>query len=280
VTKQAIYDLHTHSNASDGKLSPSELVSHAYQAGITHLALTDHDSVSGIQEAEKQSQQHGIKLISGIELSCRWLSYTIHIVGLNIDPENDSLLKHIQDLSELREDRAKRISRQLEKVGINDAYYYAKQLSGDGTITRQHFAMHIVKTGHAKTIQDVFKKYLTRNKPGYVAVDWPDIKQTINCIQQANGIAVIAHPLRYKMTNTKLKALVKEFKEKSGEGIEVASGNSNNDELNRATTLCKQFELFASTGSDFHNPDMPWTKLGKLAPIPEILTPVWANWHH
>ena len=275
----AIYDLHTHSTASDGSLSPEELVNQAYAAGINTLALTDHDTVDGLANALSASQTLDITFINGIELSTKWLSYTVHIVGLNINPDSEMLSQHIEHLKQLREQRAIRIGEHLNKINIPDAYQNAKKLAGDGTVTRHHFAKYLVESGFAKDQKDVFKRYLVRSKPGYVSVDWPTLGETIDCIHQSGGVAVIAHPLRYKMTATKLRQLIADFKSLTGDGIEVVSGRQNQNELTRSISLCKQFELLASSGSDFHNQNTPWAQLGELHPLPETLAPIWQHWH-
>lgn len=274
-----VHDLHTHSTASDGALTPEELVKQAHEAGINTLALTDHDTVDGLNKALVTSNNLDIIFINGIELSTKWLSYTVHIVGLHINPESESLIQHIKHLKELREQRAMRIGELLEKVNIPDAYNHAKILAGDGTVTRSHFAQYLVEAGFAKDQKDVFKRYLVKGKPGFVSVNWPTLEETIKCIHQSNGLAVIAHPLRYKMTATKLRQLMTDFKSNAGDGIEVISGQQNQEELNRATALCKQFDLLASAGSDFHNHNTPWAQLGKLNPLPSTLNPVWQYWN-
>ena len=272
---QSTIDLHAHSTASDGELSPTELVQLAVKNGIETLALTDHDSVAGLAEAQTAATEHALTLINGIELSSRWDNKTVHIVGLNIDASNKSILASTIHLNELREERAINIGKKLAKAGINDAYENAKQLAGDGTVTRQHFAQYLVNNGHATSFADVFKRYLVKGKPGFVSVNWPDLKETIDNINNAGGVAVIAHPLRYKMTATKLRRLITEFKELGGKAIEVVTGNNNINEITTATNYAKRYDIAASLGSDYHNDKSPWSKLGNLTTIPQGLTPVW-----
>ena len=258
------YDLHTHSTASDGALSPAELVSRAQQLKIDTLALTDHDTVTGLHTAQQCAEGLDIEIINGIELSTRWQKQTIHIVGLQIDPSSPAMIEAIKRLQNLREERAIRIGEQLEKSGIRDAYPNAVELAAGGTVTRQHFSRFLVEAGYASNQTEVFKRYLVRNKPGYVSVAWPELDETIHCINEAGGIAVIAHPLRYKMTAAKLRRLIIAFKECGGQALEVVTGH----------------DMAASVGSDFHNDSTAWGQLGQLQTLPSDLTPVWHLWQH
>lgn len=272
---QSSIDLHAHSTASDGELTPAELVQLAVNSHIKTLALTDHDSVAGLAEAQSAAKKQGLKLINGIELSTRWDNKTIHIVGLNINANNKAMIEATVHLNQLREERAINIEKKLAKVGIEDAYENAKQLAGDGTVTRQHFARYLISIGKAKDFNDVFKRYLVKGKPGYVAVNWPELDETIEKINSAGGIAVIAHPLRYKITATKLRKLIAEFKELGGAGIEVVTGNNNVNEITTVSNYAKRYDIAASLGSDYHNDKSPWAKLGNLTSLPQGLTPVW-----
>jgi predicted metal-dependent phosphoesterase TrpH len=275
VNYKSTIDLHAHSTASDGELSPTELVEMAAKNGVSTLALTDHDTVAGLAEAQSAAAEYHVNLINGIELSAHWDNKTVHIVGLNIDANNKSIIDSTIQLNQLREERAINIGKKLEKAGINNAYENAKQLAGKGTVTRQHFAQFLASNGHAKSHADVFKRFLVKSKPGYVSVDWPELDETINNINAAGGVAVIAHPLRYKMTATKLRKLISEFKELGGKAIEVVTGNNDMNEITTVTNYAKRYEIAASLGSDYHNTKTPWAKLGNLKAIPLGLTPVW-----
>jgi len=275
---QSTIDLHAHSTASDGELSPTKLVEMAAQNSVETLALTDHDTVAGLAEAKTAANQHKLNLINGIELSTRWNNKTIHIVGLNIDADNQTMIDATIHLNQLRVERAIKIGEKLEKIGINNAYENTRQLAGNGTVTRQHFAQFLVNNGHAKSHADVFKRFLVNNKPGYVSVEWPDLDETIANINTAGGVAVIAHPLRYKMTATKLRQLISDFKGTGGKAIEVVTGNNNKEEIATVTNYAKKYEIAASLGSDYHNSKSPWSKLGNLTTIPQGLTPVWELW--
>lgn len=273
-----IYDLHTHSTASDGSIEPHQLVARANALGIQNLALTDHDTINGLDEARAAATELEINFINGIELSAKWGNTTVHIVGLNIDPLCPEIKALTTRLADIRDQRAMRIGEKLAKAGIEHAYENAKRIAGKGTVTRQHFSQFLVASGHAKNQSDVFKRFLVRNKPGYVNVDWPSLEETIASIHRASGVAVIAHPLRYKITASKLRRLITAFKDNDGEAIEVVTGNNDAAEIRLATGYARQFDLAASTGSDFHNEQTPWAQLGKLSLLPEGLTPVWQCW--
>jgi 3',5'-nucleoside bisphosphate phosphatase len=273
-----VFDLHTHSNASDGILPPELLVEKASAVGINTLALTDHDTVAGLASAQSAARKYNITLINGIELSTHWNNKPIHVVGLNIKADCGAIIDATIHLNQLREERAIKMGDKLKKVGIDGAYENAKRIAGNGTVTRQHFSTFLVENGHAKNQSDVFKRYLVNNKPGYAAVEWPSLEETIYQINAAGGIAVIAHPLRYNMTATKCRNMIKEFKELGGQAIEVVTGHNQSSEIEIATNYAKRFDVAASVGSDFHNGKTAWGKLGKLAALPQGLTPVWELW--
>lgn len=273
-----VFDLHTHSTASDGTLSPELLVEKASTVGVNTLALTDHDTVSGLAAAQSAAKKYDVTLINGIELSCLWNNKTIHVVGLNFKAENKIIIDATSHLNHLREERAIKIGEKLKKVGIDNAYENAKRIAAGGTITRQHFSTYLIENGNAKNQTDVFKRYLVNNKPGYASVEWPSLEETINQINGAGGISVIAHPLRYKLTATKLRTLIKEFKELGGKAIEVVTGHNQSNEIEMATGYAKRYDVAASVGSDFHSGNTPWSQLGKLAELPQGLTPVWELW--
>tara|TARA_B100001250_G_scaffold411449_1_gene440129 strand:- start:2202 stop:3053 length:852 start_codon:yes stop_codon:yes gene_type:complete len=271
-------DLHTHSNKSDGELSPYNLVAKASNNGIKMLALTDHDTISGLSDAKKAAVKKNITLINGVELSTQWDNKTIHIIGLNIKAENILIIKACKKLKALRKERAKKISQKLSKVGIEGAYEYTKKLAINDNITRFHFAQFLIERNYAKNQAAVFKNYLVKNKPGYVSANWPNLNETINLINAIGGIAVIAHPLRYKITATKLRKLIDEFKQYGGKAIEVITSHNISKEITAASSYAKKYNLAASVGSDFHNESVSWNRLGKLPLLPENLTPVWKLW--
>ena len=269
------YDLHTHTSASDGTLSPSELVQEAFDCGITTLAVTDHDTTAGLDEGQQKAQQLGIRFIPGIELSVSWSQTVIHIVGLNINPSSKSMQLGISSLKELRETRALRIGDSLAKSGFDDAYAEAKILAGEGTITRSHFAQYLVNEGCAKDVSKIFKHYLVRGKPGYVATTWASLEEAVGWITDAGGIAVIAHPHRYKIGSNVLNRLINDFKHAGGHALEVICGNSTEKDTNKFSRLSQRFEMFASVGSDYHGPHQNWNGMGRLTNLPDAVEPVW-----
>ena len=272
------YDLHSHSNASDGSLSPSELVKRAKSLNVDVLALTDHDNTAGLAEAQTAAQEYGLKLVPGVEVSVSWYGLTVHVLGLGIDSQNDALQKGLKKLREFRVWRGEEISRRLAKTGINDALAGAQRYASGSLISRTHFAHYLVETGHAKDVRNVFKKFLVHNKPGYVPGKWADLESALDWIHAAGGLAVIAHPVRYKLSGSRLRQLLGEFKECGGQGLEVVSSSHNNEECRLMASHAKSFGFLASCGSDYHGPEHAWIELGKIPPLPEGCTPVWTHW--
>jgi len=272
------YDLHTHSHFSDGQLPPSELIARAASNGVDTLALTDHDTTEGIAEATIAAKDNGLSLVPGVEVSVTWNNRTIHIVGLRIDPTNATLQTGLGRLREFREWRAEEIGRRLVKAGIDNATAGARQYSKRGLVSRTHFAQFLVAAGHAPDIRRVFKRYLVQGKPGHVPGQWASLADAVSWIRTAGGQAVIAHPARYKLTSTRLGKLIAEFREVGGEGIEVVCGSHSRDDAFRFAHLARQFDLLASTGSDYHGPENYFMDLGPLPPLPDGCIPVWTHW--
>lgn len=272
------YDLHTHSRQSDGTLTPSELVTRAADVGVEVMALTDHDTLSGIDEARQTAERAGLRLIPGVEVSVTWNRQTIHVVGLNVDPANPALLAGLQSLQDFRQWRAEEIGRQLRKAGIEGAYEGACRHAQGVLISRTHFAHYLVEIGRARDLRAVFKKFLVRNKPGHVSGRWTDLEQALGWIHAAGGQAVIAHPARYRLTGRKLRQLIGEFKECGGEGLEVVSGSHSQQDMYNMAGIARECELLASRGSDYHGPENPWIELGRLPELPQGLVPVWRDW--
>ena len=272
------YDLHTHSTASDGTLSPTELVRRARQAGVGVLALTDHDTTEGLPEARIAAGAAGIRLVSGVEVSVTWSAMTIHIVGLGFRDDDPALQAGMAALREYRDWRAVEIGRRLGKAGIPGAFEGARAWSNGRLISRTHFARFLVEKGHAPTVRDVFKKFLLRNKPGHVSGNWAPLEDAVGWITGAGGQAVIAHPARYRLTRTKLRRLIGEFRECGGQGIEVVSGSHSRDECFTMARHAADTGLLASAGSDYHGPENPYVDLGRLQPMPHGVRPVWAEW--
>ncbi len=269
------YDLHCHSTASDGSLSPTEVIERAQQQGVTSLALTDHDTINGQAEAAEAARKNNINFIPGIEISTTWENKCFHIVGLNIDPENQALVSNISKLQELRTERAKKIAHKLEKRRVPNAYEAVVKMAKGGMITRAHFANFLLENNYVTTNQQAFDRYLGKGKTAFVSTVWADLDETVGWINQAGGTAVVAHPLRYKLTASWMRRFLSAFKEVGGQGIEVITGRSSAEEIRRSLTFANQYQLSASVGSDFHTPANPWVELGRLAPLPENIQPVW-----
>ncbi len=273
----SVYDLHCHSTFSDGVLTPEELIKRAKKQGVDVLALTDHDTVTGLKEAQAQAIKSNLKLISGVEISVSWQGKLIHIVALNIDASNKQLLEGLQYNRNLRRVRAEKMAVKLEKLGIKNVLEKVTQYAGEAAITRTHFARLLVDCGYAKTMNDVFKKYMVSGKPGFVKMQWVEMETALGWIREAGGIAVIAHPGRYKMTRSWLIKLIEDFKQWGGQAIEVAYSTANKDEVKKFTELALKFELLASCGSDFHDPKMHWLELGMHKALPVAVSPVWED---
>ncbi len=277
--KKVIVDLHSHTTASDGILTPSELVKRAVDNQINMLAITDHDTIKGLLEAKATIERNNlpVKLIYGVEVSTMWKNNEIHIVGLNIDIENSHLLELLTAQEQSRIDRAISISEKLAKVSIDNAYEQAQQFSKGDIVSRAHFARFLVANNYVKDIKRAFKKYLGKSGYAYVPAKWCSIADAVNAIHAAGGQAVLAHPTRYDLTLTKLKLLITEFKSYGGDGIEVSQSRQTQDDSQRLAKLANEFELLASQGSDFHDL-LNYLDLGKTTPLPGSVTPIWHNW--
>jgi predicted metal-dependent phosphoesterase TrpH len=269
------HDLHSHSTASDGTLEPARLVAKAHAAGVAVLALTDHDTLDGLAEAEQAVSGLDLSLIPGVEISVTWQAMTIHVLGLNVDPHNQVLSDGLQELQELRDWRAGEISRKLAKKGIAEALEGAGRFRKGRILSRTHFAHFLVEAGYAASIRDVFKHFLVKGKPGYVHSEWVTMERALGWIRQAGGLPVIAHPARYSLTRSKLRRLVGEFRSAGGVGLEVVSGSHSRDETLHMAAVCREHKLFASCGSDYHGPEKPWVELGRLRRLPAGCIPIW-----
>ena len=266
-------DLHTHTNVSDGKLSPADLIDRANSRGVEILSITDHDTTLAYEQLDLSSTMP--RLIPGIELSTSWNKTGIHVVGLNINLNSNAMAEagKFQQLARIA--RAEEIAEKLEKQGIRDALEGASRIAGNNNIGRPHFAQHIVNTGAADSITEAFKKYLGSGKSGDIKKYWAPLTQIICWIRDAGGIAILAHPLKYKLSRTRLVALVDDFIADGGEGIEVVSGKQLPADTQQLAKICNQKNLLASCGSDFHEPDQTWAELGGFSPVPKNCTPVW-----
>lgn len=273
-------DLHSHTTASDGRLSPSEVVARAIEFDVKVLAITDHDTTDGLEEAQNYIDSldgEPIKLIPGIEISTVWQNKDIHIVGLNIDKEHPVLVSFTQGQKQRRLERAQLIAERLEKVTREGILAEVAQIAGDASITRAHFAKWLVDNGYVKNLQQVFKKYLKRGKPGYVPPNWGTIEEAVDIIHQAGGTAVLAHPGRYELTAKWIKRLIAAFVEAGGDAMEVALPQQGMQERRNLSDYAIQYKLLASQGSDFHFPSA-WLELGRNLWLPSGVEPVWKDW--
>ena len=269
-------DFHMHSTASDGVLSPTTLVELCHENNVQVMALTDHDTTEGLAEAKSVAESKGITFINGVELSATWNKKVLHIIGLNIDPENPELINALEDLKQQRLNRAERIAKKLNGIGISGSLEGAKKFSSGGLITRPHFAQFLVDQGHATDPQDAFKRYLGDNKKAYVSTEWPEMEKVVETIKYAGGIAVLAHPLRYKMTASWLRRLLTSFKEVGGQGMEVVCGYYTSTEIETSIGYALKFELMGSVGSDFHGHSQYSNIPGKIPPLSESIIPIWS----
>lgn len=273
-------DLHSHSTISDGLFTPAQLVERAAAQGVRVLALTDHDDVSGLDEARVAALKAGILLINGVEISVTWNNRTVHVVGLHIDPAHAALRDGLATIRAGRGERAKRIADELDKAGIpgslDGAYAFA---ANPNLISRSHFARFMVEKGLVKDVRTVFKKYLVKGKPGYVTHRWADMAEAIGWIRASGGVAVLAHPGRYDLGRGNLNNLIGDFKEAGGMALEVVTGSHTPDQFTQFARLAGEFELLSSCGSDFHGLGESYMDLGRLPALPSGCTPVWHDWN-
>jgi len=273
------YDLHCHSTWSDGLCTPGAVVERAAGRGVDVLALTDHDELGGLPEARAAADERGITLINGVEVSVSWETHTIHVVGLRVDPAEPLLAEGLATVRQGRSERARRMADSLAAVGIRGAYEGALQyVTSERLISRTHFARFLVETGRAAEVKDVFKRYLTRGKPGYVPHQWASLPDALAWIRAAGGQAVVAHPGRYPLSPTAMRRLLGEFRDLGGEAIEVISASHNAAQADEFATYARTFGFAASAGSDWHGPGESWLDLGALPSLPSDLEPVWQRW--
>lgn len=274
----ANFDFHTHSSVSDGLLSPTELVRRAAANGVTWLALTDHDELGGLGEAALAARECGIDFLGGVEVSIEWREKPIHIIGLGhaLDTDQSALQAGLQALRLGRVERARRMADALEAIGIDGVYEGALRYAGNPyLISRAHFARYMVEIGIAKDVSAVFHSYLTPGRPGYVDHRWVSLQDALSWIHAVGGVAVVAHPSRYRLSGGEMRALLTEFKELGGQGIEVIYGSLSHSQSLHYARLARYFGFHASRGSDFHGPEESFSELGSLAPLPLDLKPVW-----
>ena len=269
-------DLHSHSRYSDGTLTPRALVERARARGVELFALTDHDEVRGLGEAQVAAAEVGLPFVPGVEISVTFAGHTVHIVGLGIDPDDTALRAGLEQVRSGRTRRAREMAAGLAAAGIPDTYDGALAYVGNpDLVSRTHFARYLVQIGICSDTREVFGRFLTEGRPGYVPHRWTSLAQAVQWIKGAGGVAVIAHPGRYRLTPTELWALFSEFREAGGVGVEIATSNHGADDVRRFAQLALEFGLEGSRGSDFHGPGESHAELGAVAALPNAVTPVW-----
>ena len=269
-------DLHCHSDVSDGTLTPEALATRAKANGVDLWALTDHDEIGGQQRARQAAFNIGLPYLTGTEISVTFAGTTVHIVGLGFDADNAALRAGLAATRDGRKQRAMEMSEGLAKVGIPDAYEGALSFVGNPDLmSRTHFARHLVATGVCHDTHEVFRKYLVEGKPGYVPHRWATLREAVTWISDAGGLAVIAHPARYKFSANEEYALFTEFIAHGGRGVEVVTGSHSASDAVRYAETALEFKLLASRGSDFHSPGESHVDLGGLPALPSRLTPIW-----
>ncbi len=272
-------DLHCHSNVSDGVLTPTAVAAYARKGGVDAWALTDHDEVGGIKAARAAAKEAGMRFVPGVEISVTWANQTVHLVGLHVDEDNPALLAGLAATRHGRDARGREIAAQLETAGIHGAYEGAlKYVGNPDLLSRTHFARYIVETGICDTTSEVFRKFLTEGKPGYVPHRWATLEEAMGWIRGAGGIPVIAHPGRYKFDATAEGALFDEFRQRGGNAIEVVTGSHTPDQYETYAEVARRYGFLASRGTDFHAPGEARVEFDALPPLPGSVTPVWHDW--
>jgi 3',5'-nucleoside bisphosphate phosphatase len=275
MNPQSAVDLHLHSSASDGVLEPAALVAHAASCGVRFMALTDHDTVAGLEEAAAAAKRLGVTLVAGVELSVDWRGRSLHMLGLAIDPAAASLVRGLRALQALRLDRAEQIAARLDAAGAPGAAAFDIVRAAGRLPTRMHFARALVAVGAAADIASAFDRWLARGRPGYYAAKWPALAEVTGWVVAAGGSAVIAHPMRYPLSAGARRELCAEFAVAGGHGIEVITGGGGIRNADQAISLAVRSGLAGSVGSDFHDPAIPWNPPGRLAKLPGSVRPVW-----
>jgi 3',5'-nucleoside bisphosphate phosphatase len=270
-------DLHSHSNCSDGALRPAELVARAAAAGIDVLALTDHDTVAGLEEAQHSAAIHGLRLVPGAEISASWRAQSIHVLGLWIDPAGAALRSALAAQDERRRTRMRKMCARLGKLGLPGAELLAAVELCPGVPTRAHLANALVAGGHVARADEAFKKYLGSGKSANVAAEWPALDVIVGWIRAAGGVAVLAHPARYSLSAGARRHLLADFAAAGGAALEVVSGGNGAEHVEALAVLAVKYGFMGSVGSDFHDPQLTWNPLGRSLKLPDCVAPVWRN---
>lgn len=279
--RQLNADLHCHSTVSDGTLAPAVLAGRAFDHGVDLWALTDHDELGGLVQAREASQALGLRFVPGVEISVSFAAQTVHIVGLGVDPESDVLQQGLRRIREGRGTRAQRMAMELEdRLGLDGVYAGALRYAGNpALLSRTHFARYLVEQGVCRQTHEVFSRFLTPGKPGYVEHEWAGLADAMGWIAEAGGVAVVAHPGRYRFTPAEEWALLERFRSLGGQAIEVVTGSHTAAQYRKYADVALEFGFHASRGSDFHGPGESACDLGRLAPLPADVAPVWDLLH-
>ncbi len=270
-------DLHTHSLCSDGSLSPAELVQRATAAGVDVMALTDHDTIAGLEEAQAAAARCGIRLVPGVEISASWRSQAVHVLGLWIDPAAVRLRRMLDSQADRRRLRMRRICAALSKLGLPGSQLLAAVEAHPGLPTRLHLAGALVEGGHVSRTDDAFRRYLGAGRAAHVADDWPPLAQVVAWIVESGGEASLAHPVRYALSSGARRQLLADFAAAGGGALEVVTGGNGAQHSQTCAMLAVKFGLKGSVGSDFHSPQLTWNPLGRLAKLPDCVVPVWRS---
>jgi predicted metal-dependent phosphoesterase TrpH len=271
-------DLHTHSNCSDGALTPAELVARAAAAGVEVLALTDHDTVAGLTEADHSAGVHGLRLVPGVEISASWRAQAIHVLGLWIDPASAELRSVLKMQAERRRARMRKICARLEKLGLPGPLLLAAVEAQPGLPTRAHLANAMVAGGHVSRADEAFRRYLGAGKPANVAAEWPALDVVVGWIRAAGGVAALAHPARYALSAGARRQMLTDFVAAGGGALEVVTGANGAQHVEGVAALAVKYGLMGSVGSDFHDPQLTWNPLGRSLKLPDCVTPVWRSY--
>ncbi len=275
MTHALVIDLHTHSNRSDGSLAPGELVARAAAAGVDVLALTDHDTTAGLDEAARAAADAGIRLVPGVEVSASWRAQSIHVLGLWIDPTAPQLRARLDSQMERRRLRMQRICARLGTLGLPGDELFASVAAHGGVPTRTHLADALVAGGHVGRADQAFRKFLGRGRPAHCAAEWPPLAEIVTWITDAGGVACLAHPARYALSSGARRRLLTDFAAAGGTALEVVTGANGAHHVEASTMLALNFGLSGSVGSDFHNPCQTWNPLGRSLKLPDRIVPVW-----
>lgn len=268
-------DLHTHSNRSDGALTPEELVQRAAIAGVEVLALTDHDTTAGLEAAGEAARGAGIRLVPGVEVSASWRAQSIHVLGLWVDPASSQFQERLQAQAGRRRQRMRSMCERLTKLGLPGEELQAAVDAQPGLPTRAHLAAAMVAGGHVTRADDAFRKYLGKGKTAHLAADWPPLSEIVTWIREAGGVASLAHPGRYKLSAGARRQMITEFVAAGGSAIEVVTGGNGASHVEASAMLAVKFGLLGSVGSDFHDPQHIWNPLGRSLKLPDGVMPVW-----